>query len=141
MAQKTYYVDACIWLNLFKKEGDETKGVPYWKLAKDFLEKENKIIISTIVLKELSFKLGDQFQEKLKFFKETNFIEIIKTVPEDYDVARKFEDEEEFKISFYDYLHVAIAKRKNIPLITRDRDLINFADKHIEVYKPEDLIG
>ena len=141
MAQKTYYVDACIWLNLFKKEGDETKGVPYWKLAKDFLEKENKIIISTIVLKELSFKLGDQFQEKLKFFKETNFIEIIKTVPEDYDVARKFEDEEEFKISFYDYLHVAIAKRKNILLITRDRDLINFADKHIEVYKPEDLIG
>ena len=38
MTQKTYYVDSCIWLNLFKKEGDTTKGTPYWKLAKDFLE-------------------------------------------------------------------------------------------------------
>ena len=141
MAPETYYVDSCIWLNLFKKEGDATKGVPYWQLAKDFLEKENKIIISTITLKELSFKLEDQFQEKLKFFKETSFIKIIKTVPEDYDLARKFENEEEFKISFYDYLHVAIAKRLNVPLITRDKDLIQFAKKHIEVFKPEELIS
>jgi len=141
MAQKTYYVDSCIWLNLFKKEGDETKGVPYWKLAKDFLDQDNKIIISTIVLKELSYKLENQFDEKLKFFKNSEFIKIIKTTSEDYDLARKFEDEEEFKISFYDYLHVAIAKRLNIPLITRDKDLIDFANKHVEVYKPEDLLS
>ena len=66
---------------------------------------------------------------------------MIKTVPEDYDLARKFEDEEEIKISFYDYLHVAISKRLNIPLITRDKDLITFAKKHIEVYRPEELIN
>ena len=65
---------------------------------------------------------------------------MIKTVPEDYDLARKFEDEEEIKISFYDYLHVAISKRLNIPLITRDKDLITFAKKDIEVYRPEELI-
>ncbi len=141
MAQKTYYVDSCIWLNLFKKEGDPTKGVPYWQLAKDFLKQNNQIIISTIVLKELSYKLNELFDEKLEFFKNTEFVEIIKTTSEDYDLARKFEDEEEFKISFYDYLHVAIAKRLNIPLITRDRDLIDFAIKHIEVFKPEDLIS
>ncbi|MBT4538739.1 hypothetical protein HOI26_00900 [Candidatus Woesearchaeota archaeon] len=45
------------------------------------------------------------------------------------------------KISFYDYLHVAISKRLNIPLITRDKDLIIFAKKHIEVYRPEELIN
>ncbi len=39
------------------------------------------------------------------------------------------------------YLHVAIAKRLNIPLITRDKDLIIFAKKHVDVYKPEDLIN
>ena len=66
---------------------------------------------------------------------------MIKTVPEDYDLARKFEDEEEIKISFYDYLHVATSKRLNIPLITRDKDLITFAKKHIEVYRPEELIN
>jgi len=32
-----YYVDTSIWLNFFKKEGDPTKGVPYWQLAKAFL--------------------------------------------------------------------------------------------------------
>ncbi|PIN74152.1 hypothetical protein COV20_00880 [Candidatus Woesearchaeota archaeon CG10_big_fil_rev_8_21_14_0_10_45_16] len=141
MAQKTYYVDSCIWLNLFKKEGDPTKGVPYWKLAKDFLELNNRLIISTIVLKELSYKLEDQFEEKLKFFKDTEFVKIIKTIQEDYDLARKFEDEENSKISFYDYLHVAIAKRLNVPLITRDKDLMDFAIKHIEVFKPEELLS
>lgn len=140
MTQKTYYVDSCIWLNLFKKEGDATRGVPYWKLAKDFFEQGNKIIISTIVLKELSFIVKD-FNQTMKFFKDSDFIKIIKTNSEDYDLARKFEDEEESKISFYDYLHVAIAKRLNIPLITRDRDLIDFAKKQIKVYKPEDLIS
>ena len=133
MAQKTYYVDSCIWLNLFKKEGDASKGVPYWKLAKDFLEKSNKLIISTIVLKELSFKV-ENIDKTMKFFKDSEFIEIIKTRSEDYDLARKFEDEEEYKISFYDYLHVAIAKRLNIPLITRDRDLMDFARKQIDVF-------
>ncbi|MBT5342669.1 PIN domain-containing protein [Candidatus Woesearchaeota archaeon] len=141
MAQKTYYVDSCIWLNLFKKEGDETKGVPYWKLAKDFIEDENNIIVSTIVIKELSFKIEEKLNYVMKFFKDNESIKMIKTVPEDYDLARKFEDEEEVKISFYDYLHVAISKRLNIPLITRDKDLIAFAKKHIEVYRPEELIN
>jgi len=141
MAQKTYYVDSCIWLNLFKKEGDQTKGVPYWKLAKEFLEQNNQLIISTIVLKELSYKLENQFEEKLKFFKDTEFVKIIKTTQEDYELAREFENEEDFKISFYDYLHVAIAKRLDVPLITRDKDLMDFAIKHIKVFKPEDLIS
>ena len=47
MVQKTYYVDSCIWLNLFKKEGDPTKGAPYWKITQEFLEgvifSENKM--------------------------------------------------------------------------------------------------
>ena len=38
MAQQRYYVDSCIWLNLFKEEGDPTKGIPYWTLAKKFIE-------------------------------------------------------------------------------------------------------
>lgn len=140
MAQKTYYVDSCIWINLFKKEGDATKGTPYWKIAKDFIEDDNKIIVSTIVVKEISFKIEDKLNLVMKFFKDNNDIKLIKTQPEDYDLARKFESKEKFKISFYDYLHIAIAKRLNIPLITRDKELIEFAKKYIEVFKPEDLI-
>jgi|SRR3989338_4698725 len=141
MAQRTYYVDSCIWLNLFKKEGDASKGVPYWKLAKDFLEAGHSIVVSTITLKELSFHIKDKFDYVMNFFKHSDSIKIIKTTNEDYDLARKFESDEEFAISFYDYLHVAIAKRLQIPLITRDKELIDFASKHIEVFKPEDLLS
>ncbi|MFC1800816.1 hypothetical protein ACFLYT_02040 [Nanoarchaeota archaeon] len=64
MEQKSYYLDTCIWLNLFKKEGDAARGTPYWKITEDFIkyiEENNKqIIVSTIVLKELSFKSKDK---------------------------------------------------------------------------------
>ncbi len=143
MPQKSHYVDTCIWLNLFKKEGDETKGIPYWKLAKDFFEQieddNNFIVISTITLKELTFKLGDKFNEVKQFFKESDSIKIIKTTPNDYDQARQWEQEHQL-LSFYDYLHVAIAKRLNVPLITRDRDLMEFAQEHVKVFRPEDLL-
>ena len=43
-------------------------------------------------------------------------------------------------LSFYDYLHLAIAKGLGIPLITRDRDLMDFAKNHVKVFKPEDLL-
>ena len=143
VSQKSHYLDTCIWLNLFKKEGDEKKGIPYWKLAKDFIEQvedDNEIIIvSTITLKELTFKLGDKFDGVKEFFQESDFIHIIKTVPEDYNQARAWEQEHQH-LSFYDYLHVAIAKRLNVPLITRDKDLMEFSKEYVEVFKPEDLL-
>lgn len=123
---KIYYFDSCMWLNLFKKEGDINKGIPYWKLASDFLEKIEEerdiIIVSTIVLKELQFKLGNKFNDVDRFFKEKEFIKIIKTTNEDYILARNFEQEHKM-ISFYDYLHVSIVKRLSIILITRDNML------------------
>ncbi len=144
MNQKDYYVETCIWLNLFKKEGDSIKGIPYWELAKDFIEQvekqNNSIIVSTIVLKELYFTARGKFNIIKKFFKDTNYIKIIKTTPEDYNQARKWEQEHGL-LSFYDYIHLAITKRLNIPLITRDRDLIDFAENYVEVFKPEDLIN
>ena len=142
---KSYYVDTCIWLNLFKKEGDAGKGVPYWKLARDFIDKvaesNGKIIVSTIILKELSFTISNKFSVISNFFKTSDYIEIIKTSNEDYNFARELERTEKIKLSFYDYLHIAIAKRLNVPLVIRDNDLILVAKKHIQVSKPEDLIS
>lgn len=143
MEKKEHYLDSCIWLNIFKKEGDVTKGVPYWKLAKDFIERvedeKGIIFVSTIVLKELSFKLEEKFDDVKQFFKEAGFIKIIKTTNDDYNLAREFEQNHGL-ISFYDYLHIAIAKRLGVPLITRDEDLMEFAKDHVEVFKPEDLL-
>ncbi|MBI5072415.1 hypothetical protein HZA99_01210 [Candidatus Woesearchaeota archaeon] len=60
--RKYMYVDTCIWLNLFKKEGDATKEIPYWKIAEEFFAQarrtqEIKVFVSTIVFRELSYKL------------------------------------------------------------------------------------
>lgn len=129
---------------MFKKEGDVAKGVPYWEITKKFIEfaenNQSIIFVSTINLKEIKFKLGDAFSEAKQILEHSEFIRIIATENEDYDTARKFEQLHE-KLSFYDYLHVAIAKRLGVPLITRDKQLIEFAQHHIEVFKPEDLIG
>lgn len=142
--EKNVYFDSCIWLNLFKKEGDVDKGIPYWKLAKDLIKQieteKGKICVSTIVLKELYFMLGEKFNEVNQFFKETEFIEIVKTTNEDYALARKFEQEHAL-LSFYDYLHVAVAKRIGVSLITRDRDLMEFAKNQVTVFKPEHLLS
>mgnify|MGYP003969263633 CR=1 FL=1 len=139
---KKNYLDTCIWLNLFKKE-TSTRGVPFWKLAKDFIEdvedKGGNILVSTIVLKELYYKVGDRFNEIKEEFQATETITIVKTSSIDYELARKFEQAHGL-LSFYDYLHVALAKRFNAILITRDRDLIVFARKHVEVYRPEELL-
>lgn len=143
MEKKNCYLDSCIWLNLFKKEGDLTKGVPYWKLAKDFIgqveDEKGMIFVSTVVLKELSFKLEEKFDDVKQFFKETSFIDVIKTTSDYYNLAREFEQQHGL-ISFFDYLHVAIAKRLGVPLITRDSNLMEFAKNHIQVFKPEDLL-
>lgn len=139
-----YYLDTCIWINLFKKEGDATKGIPYWEIARKFIENiieaNDKIIVSKIVLKELSFKSEDKFQKILDFFKTSYYINIVETTNEDYNFARELENKEEIKLSFYDYLHIAISKRLNITLITRDKDLIIVSKKYIKVNKPEELI-
>ncbi len=137
-----YYLDTCIWLNLFKKETGPEKNKPYWKSARNFIEKveENneKIIVSSIALKEIYFVARNKFKPIKDFLKESECVKIIKTYPEDYDLARKWEKEDN-SLSFYDYIHIAIAKRLNLNLITRDEELIIFAKKHVKVSKPEEV--
>jgi len=145
MTQKSYYVDTNIWLNLFKMEGDPSKGKPYWKIAFDFFErvkqKDEVIYVSSIILKELKYKLDAKFDYVTEFFRKSKFIRMIKTKNEDYDFARKLEEETNFKISFLDYLHIAISKRLDVLLITRDRDMIEIAKNYIKVKRPEELVN
>jgi predicted nucleic acid-binding protein len=140
-----YYIDSCIWLNLFKKEGDARKGVPYWKIAKNFvrhcIENKKQIIFSTIVVKEISFKLSESFRKIEKELGDISNSEIIKTCPEDYDLARKIEIDNNFEIGFYDCLHTVICRRIGAILVTRDRDLLKIGKKYVNILKPENLLG
>ncbi len=102
-----YYVDTCIWLNLFKKEGDPAKGIPYWQLANEFfgrvlLSKNDEIIYSGTVLRELQIRLeAKAYQEKRRWLeKEPKFIKV-DISNEDKAAARKLESRYDFEISFY----------------------------------------
>lgn len=148
MAKKSFYLDSCIWLNLFKKEGDSSKGVPFWKIAEDFAIKimfseDEEIIYTGLILREIQFNIGNEvlFKEKIEFLKGESKFRFVEVIKEDYSVARKLESNSGFDISFYDCLHIAICKRLNFVLVTRDNDLINFAKEHITVKKPEELLS
>ena len=132
---KKFFVDTCIWLNLFKKEGDASKGKPYFEIAKEFLLKFDTIFYSNLVLRELQYILNneDVFQEKKAFMKkEFHFVKVTEEA-----FARKIEAE--CDLSFYDCLHIATAHRLGCVLVTRDKDLIAFSKKHVSASKPEDL--
>lgn len=147
MAQKSYYLDSCIWLNLFKKEGDSSKGVPFWKIAEDFTNKvmfseDEEIVYTGLILREIQYKINDEklFKEKIEFLKGESKFRFVEVTKEDSSAARKLESKSGFEISFYDCLHIAICKRLNFALVTRDNELISFAKEHITAKKPEELL-
>lgn len=137
-----YYVDTCIYLNLWKRE--TRQGMPFWKFAFDFLEKvklsKNIIYYSDFILKELSFQLTEkEFEEKTKIFHQNHFKKIFISRKE-YGYAREIESEINFEISFFDILHLLLAKQTRSILVTRDNKLISIAKRYdVKVGKSEDF--
>jgi uncharacterized protein YacL len=141
---KSYYVDSCIYLNLWKKEVDEF-GRPFWRLAKDFFEKveaEKSIIYySGFILKELMFILDTQeyLKRRQMFESSPNFKKNILS-REEYNYASKIKNENT-DISFYDILHLLLTKKTNSILITNDKKLGKLANTYqIVVRKPEEIL-
>lgn len=140
---KTYYVDTCIYLNLWKKEVDRN-GNKLWEFAKDFFEKienENSMIYySGFLLKELIFLLStEEYLQKRELFDSSpNFKKAVLS-KEEYELAGKISRENN-EISFYDVLHMLLAKKTNSILVTRDKILSKLAkDYLVRVNKPEEL--
>jgi len=142
---KSYYPDSCIYLNLWKKEVDEF-GNPLWKFAKDFFEKaegEGSIIhYSGFLLKELMFILStEEYLQKRELFESSlNFQKVILS-KEEYNLANKIREDANNEISFFDAIHMLLAKKTNSILVTRDRLLIKAAKKNfVLVRRPEEIL-
>ncbi len=140
---KSYYVDTCIYLNLWTKEVDE-HGNKLWEFAKDFFEKieteESIIYYSGFLLKELLFLLStEEYLQKRELFDSSpNFKKAILS-KEEYELAKKISKENK-AISFYDVIHMLLAKKTNSVLVTRDRLLIQLAKNYsVTAKKPEEL--
>ena len=139
-----YYVDTCIWLNLFKREQGCINDFPSLNISKDFVDQatslHRQLLISPVVLKELAFKLNAEFDEKHEILKQQPCVSFVPTVAEDYTVARDIETKHNYRISFGDCLHIAITRRLNVVLVTRDAQLILVGKEYVEVLKPEMLL-
>jgi len=142
---KYYYVDSCIYLNLWKKESEES-GNLLWKSAKDFFEKaenENSVIYySGFLLKELMFVLDErEFIDKLELFNYSPNFKRISLTKEEYEEAQKLKNSINSDISLFDIIHTFLAKKTNSILITRDKELLKFAKNiNVEAKKPEELL-
>jgi predicted nucleic acid-binding protein len=141
---KYYYLDTCIWLNLFKKERNADGNIDYHKIVMDFLDtimkyEDSQIIISSPILKELKHKAGDKFDMINEFLNKEEVL-LIATLDSDFRSARKIESDNHYQISFFDCLHIAFSKRFDAILVTRDRKLIEIGRRYIFVSRPEDLM-
>ena len=121
-------------------------GTPSWKLAQEFFEKiedENEVVYySGYILKELSFALEQiEFNKKLQMFNYSpNFLRT-KLSTEEYQLARAIEKETNYEISFYDVIHILLARKTSSILITRDNKLIEIAKKYLVIVKkPEEIL-
>ena len=142
--KKGYYVDTCIYLNLWQKE--VVNGVELWRFAKDFFDKTGErndiIYYSGFILRELKFILSEtEFNQKRKLFSSNpRFVRKVLT-EEEYEEARKIEIETKNEISFYDIMHILLARKTNSILVTRDKKLIEISKKRsIEVKRPEEIL-
>jgi len=59
----------------------------------------------------------------------------------EFDEARKIENEANFEVSFYDIIHMILARKTNSVLITRGKRLMKIAKKYnVGISLPEDVI-
>ncbi|MDP3729039.1 MAG: PIN domain-containing protein [bacterium] len=65
---------------------------------------------------------------------------MINTTTEEYAFAKEIESLERYTLSFYDCIHLAICIKRNIVLITRDKELLEKGNKYITTIKPEIII-
>ncbi|MFH1506399.1 MAG: PIN domain-containing protein [archaeon] len=141
-----FYIDSCIYLNLWQKEGDETKGMPYWLISKSFFERfdneRSVFYYSGFILKELSHALPEsKFSEKTDSFKASSNYRKISLSSTEFHLARKIESEINYDISFFDIIHMLLAKKTDSILVTRDKELLKTAKQYgIKTKKPEDLL-
>ena len=133
-----YYVDTCIFLNIWEQEIGPDPKKPFWKGSTEFIKKamiEKSLHLSSVVLKELRHTTDDYSQEKSYLLEEAKILAVLK---EDAPFARWIE--KKFPLSEEDALHYVLAKRHQLILITRDKKLLSFANKHgVIAYQPEEV--
>lgn len=140
---KRYYVDTCIYLNLWQKE--VVRGLEVWRFAQEFFERTRElnalIFYSGFLLKELSYILTpEEFERKRDIFISSSRFQKITLTREEYSEAQLIEKELKHTISFFDIIHMLLARKTHSILVTRDGKLISVCKNHgVVASTPEHL--
>jgi predicted nucleic acid-binding protein len=134
-----YYIDACIWRDYFEDRRDNLKPLGEWafRFLKQIVEKEDTVILSNILIRELRQEYSQEevenilviIPEKLKITVELD----------DYQKKDAIRIQQMFGIHLSDASHIAIAKAHEAIIITRDKHFDNLKRKLI-IRKPEELL-
>jgi predicted nucleic acid-binding protein len=136
-----FYLDTCIWLNIYKKNEKKKEFEESKKLIEKLLfNNKHKIYYSGFILKELRHKLSEKSFQKIRLFLRNEKTIFIKANEQDYELARKFEKSEKNNISFFDYLHFSLCKNRELVFVTRDKELLNFSKDKINAFRPDELL-
>ena len=137
-----FYVDACIYINHWQSEIETGTGRPLWELAQAFFGKylDATFYFSGFLLRELEFNLTKkEFEQHKEVFRQKNFRKLIMSSGE-WEEARRMEWALKFSVSFYDLIHLLLARKAEAILVTRDRRLIGAARQYsVDARRPEDL--
>lgn len=143
---QNFYVDTCVYLNLWKKEIDE-KGNPLWLSARNFFElatiNNSRIFYSGFILKELLFLISTKdYLEKRGFLEENKMFERVSLTEEEYQEAVNFKNKTKTNCSLFDIIHIILANKTNSILITQDKELLDLAEYfQVMAKKPEEVIN
>lgn len=84
---------------------------------------------------------AEEFNNKRELFETSPNFKRAFLFSEEYNDARKIESETNYEISFYDIIHMLLAKKTKSIFITRDYKLIEIAERYfVEVKKPEEIL-
>ncbi len=138
MKQK-YYVDTCIWIDLYedrKGYNGELLGKFAAKFLFSLLKKQQVLIISKLLIKELKkYYAEEQIEGMFRPF--TRIIEKMFITKQQADEAKQIAEER--KIPAGDALHAILARDYALILVTRDNDFKKMEDI-AKYHKPEELI-
>ena len=140
---QSFYVDTCIYLNLWRKE--VFGGEHLWKFALDFFKNaENNnstIYYSGFILKEMLFILGEkEYLQKRFALEDAKNFKKIELTKDEFKLAQRIKEKSTDNLSFFDIIHLLLAKKTNSTLITRDNLILeNAKEFSVNATKPEEV--
>lgn len=123
-------LDTSFFISLWKVEAHKSIGIPrdYYsrRLMEHLFEKRVRVIVSTLVMEELSGKykfLEGNLKELLHSFKDSGLLEVVEYSQTDKALALGLKQRLEARVSWQDCVHVSLAKQRHAVFITWDEAL------------------